>query len=313
MTCSRVILSLCSRWIAEVARKTWIRGVWAKSERLPGAVDVAVVAAGQAADGRAGDLGGDGADGLEVALRGDREAGLDDVDAQRREGAGDLELLGHVHARAGRLLAVAQGRVEDPDAGAVRVGCGGRAPGGAGGGRLRVGARVAHGRFTFVKSRAKRVEGRSREHDPSRPAARRHRKSTEAPRPPAVRAGSRGFVALVPLASGGRGRRRRRTLRPLPAGKAGGRQGKSKDGRGPSHVGKAPVTGHRDTGIAVGLIISQASTSGQRQATRGSRPVQPASRGSTRGNREPRSDRRAASRFGIPTPDPGRSSLTPPP
>ena len=47
--------------------------------------------------------------------RGDREPGLDDVDAERREGSGDLELLGHVHARARRLLAVAQRRVEDPD------------------------------------------------------------------------------------------------------------------------------------------------------------------------------------------------------
>ena len=84
-------------------------------ERLPGAVDVAVVAAGEPADGRAGDLGGDGADGLEVALRGDREPGLDDVDAERGQGAGHLHLLGLVHARARRLLAVAQGRVEDPD------------------------------------------------------------------------------------------------------------------------------------------------------------------------------------------------------
>ena len=82
---------------------------------LPGAVDVAVVAAGEAADGRAGDLGGDGADGLEVALRGDREAGLDDVDAQVGQRPGDLELLGVVHAGAGRLLAVAERGVEDPD------------------------------------------------------------------------------------------------------------------------------------------------------------------------------------------------------
>ena len=67
-------------------------------EGLPGAVDVAVVAAGQAADGRAGDLGGDRADRLEVAGRGDREAGLDDVDAQVDQGLGDLQLLGEVHA-----------------------------------------------------------------------------------------------------------------------------------------------------------------------------------------------------------------------
>ena len=40
------------------------------------------------------DFGGDGADGLEVARRGDREAGLDDVDAECGQGAGDLHLLG---------------------------------------------------------------------------------------------------------------------------------------------------------------------------------------------------------------------------
>ena len=52
-------------------------------------------------------------DGLEVAGRGDREAGLDDVDAQARELVGDLELLAGVERDAGRLLAVAQRRVED--------------------------------------------------------------------------------------------------------------------------------------------------------------------------------------------------------
>ena len=65
------------------------------------------------------DLPGDRLDGLEVAGRGDREPGLDDVDAEARELMGDLELLGRVQRDAGRLLAVAQGRVEDQDA--VRV------------------------------------------------------------------------------------------------------------------------------------------------------------------------------------------------
>ncbi len=83
ITCSRVILSLCSRWIAEVARKTWIRGLLGVLQGLPSAVDIAIIAPGEAADGRAGDLGGDGADGLEVALGGDREPGLDDVDPER--------------------------------------------------------------------------------------------------------------------------------------------------------------------------------------------------------------------------------------
>ena len=79
----------------------------------PGAVDVGVVAAGQAADDRPCDLAGDRLHRLEVAGRGDREARLDDVDAKVRQRVGDLQLLGEVHAGAGRLLAVAQGRVED--------------------------------------------------------------------------------------------------------------------------------------------------------------------------------------------------------
>ncbi len=57
-------------------------------ERLPGAVDVVVVAARQAANRRALDLAGDGLHGLEIAGRGDGEAGFDDVHAKlaaRRE------------------------------------------------------------------------------------------------------------------------------------------------------------------------------------------------------------------------------------
>ncbi len=83
---------------------------------LPGAVDVLGVAAGQAADDGALDLAGDGLDRLEIAGRGDGEAGLDDVDAQLLEGVGHLELLGQVHAGARGLLAVAQGGVEDDEA-----------------------------------------------------------------------------------------------------------------------------------------------------------------------------------------------------
>ena len=56
---------------------------------------------------------GDRLDRLEVARRGDREAGLDDVDAEARELVRDLQLLARVERDAGRLLAVAQRRVED--------------------------------------------------------------------------------------------------------------------------------------------------------------------------------------------------------
>jgi hypothetical protein len=62
--------------------------------------------------GGAGDL----AHGAEVALGGDGEARLDDVHAHLVEEAGDLELLLVGHGGAGRLLAVAQGGVEDDHA-----------------------------------------------------------------------------------------------------------------------------------------------------------------------------------------------------
>ena len=75
----------------------------------------------ESSDDRAVHLARDRRDGLEVAGRGDREAGLDDVDVQAGELVGDLELLGGVQRDAGRLLAVAQGRVEDPDVAGVRL------------------------------------------------------------------------------------------------------------------------------------------------------------------------------------------------
>ena len=58
---------------------------------------------------------GDRLDRLEVALAGDREARLDHVDAEARQLLGDLELLADVERDPGRLLAVAQGGVEDLD------------------------------------------------------------------------------------------------------------------------------------------------------------------------------------------------------
>jgi hypothetical protein len=60
---------------------------------LPRPVDVRRVGPGQAGDDRSLDLAGDALHGLEVTGRGDREAGLDDVDAQARERLGDLQLL----------------------------------------------------------------------------------------------------------------------------------------------------------------------------------------------------------------------------
>ena len=95
--------------------------------RLPRALDVRGLGAGEAADdgdvavGR--DVRADDVRDLlhrrKVVRRRDREARLDDVDAQLCEVARDLELLARRQRRARRLLAVAQRRVKDADV--VRV------------------------------------------------------------------------------------------------------------------------------------------------------------------------------------------------
>jgi hypothetical protein len=54
-------------------------------------------------------------DAVALARGRDRKAGLDDVDAQPVELAGDLDLLLRVQRDAGRLLAVSERRVEDSD------------------------------------------------------------------------------------------------------------------------------------------------------------------------------------------------------
>ena len=92
-TCSSVLRIWCARWIGEVETKVWMRGRAAWPDRLARAGDVGGDGARQTGDdgvlGPPGDLG----HGLEVAVRGDREAGLDDVDAHGVEQFGDLELL----------------------------------------------------------------------------------------------------------------------------------------------------------------------------------------------------------------------------
>ncbi len=74
---------------------------------------VAVLAARQAGDGDAPGLRGDALDGLEVAWRGGREAGLDDVDVQPDELPRDLDLLADGESGPRGLLAIAQGGVKD--------------------------------------------------------------------------------------------------------------------------------------------------------------------------------------------------------
>ena len=86
------------------------------AHRFARAGDVGRNGAGEARDGRALHALRDEGDGLEVAVRGDRKPGLDDVDAHGVEDVGDLDLFFEGHRRAGALLAVAQSGVEDQDA-----------------------------------------------------------------------------------------------------------------------------------------------------------------------------------------------------
>ena len=90
-------------------------GLLGELERVPGAVDVLLIATGQAANGAAAHDGGDFADGVEVVGRGDREAGFHDVDAEIDQRLREFQLLSLVHAAAGRLLAVAERGVENLD------------------------------------------------------------------------------------------------------------------------------------------------------------------------------------------------------
>ena len=80
-----------------------------------GGFDVLALAAGERGDAGAANLFGDGVDGVEVALRGDREAGFDDVNAERGELVRHAQLFAVVHGAAGRLLAVAEGGVKEDD------------------------------------------------------------------------------------------------------------------------------------------------------------------------------------------------------
>ncbi len=89
-------------------------------DRLGAAVDVLRRGARQAADHRVLRPLGDLVDGGEIAFRGDRETGLDDIDTHIVQQFGDLELFLVGHGGAGALLAVAQGGVENNDAVFIR-------------------------------------------------------------------------------------------------------------------------------------------------------------------------------------------------
>src|SRR5262249_17764371 len=80
-----------------------------------GAVDVGGDAAGQGRDDGTADLGGDAPDRRGVRLGGDGKPGFDEVDIQLVELAREPQLLLDMHREPGRLLPVAQCRIEDDD------------------------------------------------------------------------------------------------------------------------------------------------------------------------------------------------------
>ena len=105
--------------------KVWMRLALGRLDRLAAAVDVLVAGAREAADhGVLGALG-DLVHGGEIAFGGDREAGLDDVDAHLRRAARRPRASPHASWWRRALLAVAQGGVEDDDAVLLGLGLGG--------------------------------------------------------------------------------------------------------------------------------------------------------------------------------------------
>ena len=101
-------------WIGLVEMKVWMRGDLGVLHRVPADPDVLVDGARQAGDARTLDRRGD----RRTASKSPFEAigkPASMMSTPSGELLGDLELLGLVQAGARRLLAVAQGGVEDPD------------------------------------------------------------------------------------------------------------------------------------------------------------------------------------------------------
>ncbi len=93
----------------------WMRDLFGGLDGAGGGLDVFAFAAGEGGDAGAAHLAGDLADGVGVALGGDGEAGLEDVDAEGRKLMGHAQLFVVVHGAAGGLFAVAEGGVEEDD------------------------------------------------------------------------------------------------------------------------------------------------------------------------------------------------------
>jgi hypothetical protein len=114
--CSAVFFSL---WV-EVDGAGGDEGVNARAlgflQGLGRALDVAGVAAGEGGDRHLAVFAADGVDSVEVALGCHGKSGFHHVHVELNQLARQSHLLGNVHAAAARLLAVAQGGVEDVNA-----------------------------------------------------------------------------------------------------------------------------------------------------------------------------------------------------
>ena len=76
-------------------------GLFGALDSVPGRLDVRLVGAGEGGDGRPLHLVGDGLHALEVAGGANREAGLDNVDAEAGKLQSNLQLLFRTQAHAG--------------------------------------------------------------------------------------------------------------------------------------------------------------------------------------------------------------------
>ena len=90
-------------------------GAFGFFEGAGGAFDVEFHGAGERGYLHPGEFAADRVDGLEIAFGGDGEPGFEDIDAEFDQFGGHSQLLGYVHAAAGRLFAVPESGVEDPD------------------------------------------------------------------------------------------------------------------------------------------------------------------------------------------------------
>ena len=91
--------------------------------RFTGTINIGIDRTSETGNGCAFDALGNFCHRFEIAIRGNRKTGFDDVDAHRIQEIGDFKLLFERHGCARRLFAIAQGGVENDDA--VFIGCGG--------------------------------------------------------------------------------------------------------------------------------------------------------------------------------------------